>query len=114
MARQSEKRVEPSWYYLEGEDEQAADTARFEIRAITSSEQIDVLATFQAGAPNALTFRKCFQIGVNKIENWTDGDGKPIKTSLAFLIQQDTLNEVLEVGSAVFDKSYLTDEQKKT
>lgn len=114
MARQSKKRVEPSWYYLEGEKEGDADACRFNLRGLSSSQQIDILATFVKGAPTALTFRLCFGLGVTAIENWTDEHGKPITNAVMFLLDESTLEEVLEVGAEVFYKSHLTNDEKKT
>ena len=114
MALKSQKTVESSWYTPEDEDEDAANPCRFHIRALSASEQIEVLETFRAGRPTSLTFRRCFAIGVQKIENYLDGNDRPVKLAAQFLALQDTLDLILEVGAAVFEKSYLTDEEKKT
>ena len=115
MALKSQKTVESSWYYPEEEaGVDSEEACRFLLRALSASEQIEVLETFKLGRPTSLTFRRCFIIGVEKIENYADGNDRPIKHAAQFVALQDTLDLILEVGAAVFHKSYLTDEEKKT
>lgn len=113
MAFQS-KKVEPFWYTPEDQEDED-QPLRFHCRALTSSEQSDVLgAVAAAGRGTTNTFRDCFKIGVLSIENAEKPNGKACKNGMSFLMLQDTFDYVIEVGSKIFDVSFITEEEKKT
>lgn len=112
MALKATKRVEPSWYTPEDERDEESP-ARFKVRALTTTEQIDVLATFVNGAPGAATYKACFRLAVMEIEQVTSDSGKPITNTYQFLLQPNFRDVVVEVGAEVFSKSFLTEEEEK-
>lgn len=117
MAFQSQKRVQPFWYTPEDQEDvdESEKPLRFKIRGLTSDEQSDVIqALGSAGTRNINTARDSFRIACLQIENATKPNGKPCTSAAAFLMLQDSLNYILEVGSVIFDKSFVTAEEKKT
>ena len=116
MAFKSVKRVEPFWYTPEDqEDLEGEEPLQFKIRGLTSSEQSDVLGGLaSAGRGTTSTFRDCFRIACLEIRNATKPNGKPCNSSVAFLMLQDSFDYVIEVGAVIFDKSFVTEEEKKT
>ncbi len=114
MAIQAPKRVEPSWYVLEEDQDNDENPARFKIRALTSSEQLDIYSSFADGKATTRTFRDCFKVGVMEIENVSNAKGKPVRGAPQFLMLQDMFDYVIEVGAEVFNKSFLDEEEKKT
>lgn len=114
MAFRSQKRVEPHWYVPEDQEEDESPL-KFKIRALTASEQADILGGLRsAGAGNTATFRDCFRIGCMEIDNAFKPNDKPCRNSASFMLLQDTFDYVIEVGAVIFDKSFVTEEEKKT
>ena len=117
MAFQSQKRVEPYWYTPEDQEDldESEKPLRFKIRGLNSSEQTDVMQAFGgAGRSETGLARDSFRIGCLQIENATKPNGKPCTNAVSFLMLQDSLNYIMEVGSVIFDKSFVTEEEKKT
>ncbi len=116
MSFKSVKRVEPFWYTPE-DQEGIVDEAplQFKVRGLTASEQSDVMQQLgAAGRGNTNTFRDCFRIGCQEIRNAEKPNGKPCTSAIAFLMLQDSFDYVIEVGAVIFDKSFVTEEEKKT
>ncbi len=116
MAFKSVKRVETSWYTPEDqEDLDAEQPLQFKVRGLTSSEQADVLGGLaSAGRGTVGTFRDCFRIGCIEIKNAEKPNGKPCTNPVSFLMLQDSFDYVIEVGAVIFDRSFVTEEEKKT
>ena len=116
MAFKSVKRVEPFWYTPEDqEDLEGEDALQFKLRGLTASEQSDVLQSLgAAGRGSTNTFRDCFRIGCLEIKNAEKPNGKPCTSAVAFLMLQDSFDYVIEAGAVIFDKSFVTEEEKKT
>lgn len=117
MAFKSVKRVEPHWYIPEDQEEldEGEQPLRFKIRALTATEQADILGGLRsAGAGNTGTFRDCFRIGCMDIENAFKPNDKPCRNAASFMMLQDSFDYVIEVGAVIFDESFITEEEKKT
>ncbi len=117
MAFRSQKRVEPFWYTPEDQEDldEGEKPLRFRVRGLTATEQSDVLqALGAAGRGSTSTFRDCFRIGCLQIENAEKPNGKPCTSAASFLMLQDSFDYIIEVGSVIFDKSFVTEEEKKT
>ena len=112
MALKSRKTIEKEWYTLEDQVDEDSP-ARFELRPLRTSEQMDVYDTFVGGKPTNKTFQVCFRLGCVSIENVIGANDKPIKTAHHFLMQPDFVDEAIEVGAAVFDKSFLSEDERK-
>ena len=117
MAFKSVKRIEPSWYTPEDQEDMddGESPLRFKIRGLTASEQADILGAFRStGAGNTATFRDCFRIGCLEIDSAFKPNGKPCRNAASFMMLQDSFDYVIEVGAVIFDQSFLTEEEKKT
>ncbi len=117
MAFKSVKRVEPFWYTPEDQEDlgEGEVALQFKVRGLTASEQSDVMEALGAvGRGNTNTFRDCFRIGCQEIRNAEKPNGKPCTSAIAFLMLQDSFDYVIEVGAVIFDKSFVTEEEKKT
>ena len=113
MAFKSVKRVEPFWYTPEDQEDEDSPL-QFKLRGLSASEQSDVLqALGAAGRGSTSTFRDCFRIGCLEIKNAEKPNGKPCTNPVAFLMLQDSFDYVIEAGAVVFDKSFVTEEEKK-
>lgn len=116
MAFKSVKRVEPFWYTPEDqEDIEGEEPLQFRVRCLTASEQSDVLQSLgAAGRGSTNTFRDCFRIGCLQIRNCEKPNGKPCTSAPAFVMLQDSFDYMIEVGSVIFDRSFVTEDEKKT
>ena len=111
MAFQSQKRVEPYWYTPEDQqDAEGEEPLQFRIRGLTSSEQVDVSQSNTA----IVMSRDCFRIACMEIRNATKPNGKSCVSAASFLMLQDSLDYIAEVGAVIAANSFSTEEEKKT
>ena len=108
----AQKRVDPHWQYLEehGDGEVAP---RFRIRALATSEQAEIMGSMAGGKLTSRACVACFRLGVMEIENVVDADDAAIHAPAQFLAQPNFLDEAIEIGGAVFDKSFLDEGDRK-
>lgn len=116
MAFKSVKRVEPFWYTPEDQqDLDGEEPLQFKVRGLTASEQTEVVKSLGSAELGSIcSLRDCFRIACTQIRNCEKPNGKPCTNPISFLMLQDSFDYVIEVGAVILDKSFVTEEEKKT
>lgn len=112
MAIKAFRGVESRWYTPESEQD-SPDSAQFQIRPLTTSEQIGCAATYKGPHVTLETYKYCFETACTLIKNVSDPFDKPVRTPQEFLQLTDMWEYVNEVGAEIYNNSFLSEDEIK-